>query len=195
MQRPPVGSGGEMVIGFLASDLGWKLNPVVGAVYGPEFYAGKRLKRWSGAGGGGRGRVGVAMRTGRGLEGRGHWRQTLWDGVPSPYLCLPAHTAPLPPALRSDGVPLPHHGHGRGLQGRAPAGPGPGRVQYVPGCAAPAPHPRVWSVSTREPREGGAETGPGGVGRAARGNQAGWAASPCMRGAREPPDLGTAATL
>lgn len=25
----------------VASALGWKLNPVVGAVYGPEFYAGK----------------------------------------------------------------------------------------------------------------------------------------------------------
>lgn len=39
-----------MVIGFLASDLGWKLNPVVGAVYGPEFYAGKKLKLWRGRG-------------------------------------------------------------------------------------------------------------------------------------------------
>lgn len=29
-----------MVIGFFAALLGWKLNPVVGAVYGPEFYAG-----------------------------------------------------------------------------------------------------------------------------------------------------------
>lgn len=28
-------------MGFSASLLGWKLNPVVGAVYGPEFYAGK----------------------------------------------------------------------------------------------------------------------------------------------------------
>lgn len=26
--------------GYVLSVLGWKLNPVVGAVYGPEFYAG-----------------------------------------------------------------------------------------------------------------------------------------------------------
>lgn len=38
---------GKMVIGFFASIVGWKLNPVVGAVYGPEFYAGKG---WKGGG-------------------------------------------------------------------------------------------------------------------------------------------------
>lgn len=58
--------GGEgmekMVTGFFASDLGWKLNPVVGAVYGPEFYAGKGLDQWSWAKG--RVLVGVARLVG-----------------------------------------------------------------------------------------------------------------------------------
>lgn len=53
-------------MGFFASLLGWKLNPVVGAVYGPEFYAGKG---WSCGAGLGRAWPGI----GRSLASRPGW--------------------------------------------------------------------------------------------------------------------------
>lgn len=50
---------------------GWKLNPVVGAVYGPEFYAGKYGTRaralWAGPE---ECPVGIPTRVGVALEGR-----------------------------------------------------------------------------------------------------------------------------
>lgn len=85
--------------GCFASFPGWKLNPVVGAVYGPEFYAGTGWSRRSGPVGGvarreawparglGRGRAGVV--------GRGQvWLRpgrTLWPArtVSGPFLSPP----------------------------------------------------------------------------------------------------------
>lgn len=49
-------------------------------------------------------------------------------GLPSPSRGLPSHRLFSGPLSCSDGVPLPHHGHSRCLQGRAPTGSGPGRV-------------------------------------------------------------------
>lgn len=71
---------GKLVIGFSASVLGWKLNPVVGAVYGPEFYAGKGPKGGGADVGGpgwawGEAVIGQAGgRRGRGVATRGRGR-------------------------------------------------------------------------------------------------------------------------
>lgn len=129
---------GDGDCGCLASLPGWKLNPVVGAVYGPEFYAGTGWSRPSGPVGGvvrGRGQA-------RGVAGAraGAWsRRCGWAGpgvaapggpfgLPALSLGLSSHRLFSGPLSCSDGVSLPHHGHSRCLQGRAPTGSGPGRV-------------------------------------------------------------------
>lgn len=89
---------------------------------------------------------------------------------PRPRLPLP-HRLLSRPLSCSDGVPLPHHRHSRGLQGRALTRPGPGCVQHVSGRAAPAPHPDLRSVSVWGPK--GRE-----VWRKVRGAQGGRPAQP-----------------
>ncbi|KFU85920.1 RNA binding protein fox-1 3, partial [Chaetura pelagica] len=90
---------------------GWKLNPVVGAVYGPEFYAGS-----------GTGCPTVAVRV-----PAVHCWELLWE----------AHVCPLPPAVT--GFPYPATGtavayRGAHLRGR-------GRAVYNTFRAAPPPPP------------------------------------------------------
>lgn len=112
---------------------------------------------------------------------------------PRPRLPLP-HRLLSRPLSCSDGVPLPHHRHSRGLQGRALTRPGPGCVQHVSGRAAPAPHPDLRSVSVWGPK--GRE-----VWRKVRGAQGGRPAQPEGLGSLSitggslwcPPDLHTAA--
>lgn len=176
----------------VASALGWKLNPVVGAVYGPEFYAGKCRtvgdrggacwalggRHWPGRAGGRGGVAGAWPASGVGGPAWGGphaWssrhvargRDRAW---PRPRLPLP-HRLLSRPLSCSDGVPLPHHRHSRGLQGRALTRPGPGCVQHVSGRAAPAPHPDLRSVSVWGPK--GRE-----VWRKVRGAQGGRPAQP-----------------
>lgn len=199
----------------VASALGWKLNPVVGAVYGPEFYAGKCRtvgdrggacwalggRHWPGRAGGRGGVAGAWPASGVGGPAWGGphaWssrhvargRDRAW---PRPRLPLP-HRLLSRPLSCSDGVPLPHHRHSRGLQGRALTRPGPGCVQHVSGRAAPAPHPDLRSVSVWGPK--GRE-----VWRKVRGAQGGRPAQPEGLGSLSitggslwcPPDLHTAA--
>lgn len=199
----------------VASALGWKLNPVVGAVYGPEFYAGKCRtvgdrggacwalggRHWPGRAGGRGGVAGAWPASGVGGPAWGGphaWssrhvargRDRAW---PRPRLPLP-HRLLSRPLSCSDGVPLPHHRHSRGLQGRALTRPRPGCVQHVSGRAAPAPHPDLRSVSVWGPK--GRE-----VWRKVRGAQGGRPAQPEGLGSLSitggslwcPPDLHTAA--
>lgn len=121
--------------GCFASFPGWKLNPVVGAVYGPEFYAGTGWSRRSGPVGGVARREAWPARAGWGVVAQ------VWlggarcgcapagpFGLPALSLGLSSHRLFSGPLSCSDGVSLPHHGHSRCLQGRAPTGSGPGRV-------------------------------------------------------------------
>ena len=91
--------------GIFASILGWKLNPVVGAVYGPEFYAGKGWGsgtwQWPGGvawrGGAGRCGCGLAGAGPVGVVGGGGcgFAQAGLSSPHSPCLCFPLTLFPL----------------------------------------------------------------------------------------------------
>lgn len=131
-----------MVIGFFAALLGWKLNPVVGAVYGPEFYAGKDWGGWGSRPGACPGSVVGRGAWPVGVAGRGGqvWLRTGLSCLPSPCLALPAHTVASPaPFPAVTGFPYPTTGtavayRGAHLRGR-------GRAVYNTFRAAPPPPP------------------------------------------------------
>lgn len=121
--------------GCFASFPGWKLNPVVGAVYGPEFYAGTGWSRRSGPVGG--------VARGRGQTGG------VGPGVaaprPDPLACphclwaFPLTASSLAPFPAVTGFPYPTTGtavayRGAHLRGR-------GRAVYNTFRAAPPPPP------------------------------------------------------
>lgn len=65
----------------------------------------------------------------------------LWGAaVESPHLFPPS---------RSNGVPVPRHGDGRGLPRGTLTGTRTRRLQHLPGCAAATAHPHLRRVSTR----------------------------------------------
>lgn len=165
----------------LSLPTGWKLNPVVGAVYGPEFYAGNvtsgPASLWVPP------NVGptpcptlpssprplsssctpacaapLAPASLRGCVPAGHGAEAgsgtgcpaVAAGGPSRALRGAAAESPrLFPPSRSNGVPVPRHGDGRGLPRGTLTGTRTRRLQHLPGCAAATAHPHLRRVSTR----------------------------------------------
>lgn len=162
--RKVQGREGEDGDWTVASALGWKLNPVVGAVYGPEFYAGKCRtvgdrggacwalggRHWPGRAGGRGGVAGAWPASGVGGPAWGGphaWssrhvargRDRAWRGQRG-CLAFPSHTVSSPdPSPAVTGFPYPTTGtavayRGAHLRGR-------GRAVYNTFRAAPPPPP------------------------------------------------------
>uniref|UniRef100_A0A8C3QWZ2 RNA binding fox-1 homolog 3 n=1 Tax=Cyanoderma ruficeps TaxID=181631 RepID=A0A8C3QWZ2_9PASS len=156
---------------------GWKLNPVVGAVYGPEFYAGniglQQYLLWVPP------NVSSVLclpllRAVSSPRPLSLCFTLAWTVPPVPSPCPASPQGHVPARLRvqgwalpqlprggrvespqvspascSNGVPVPRHGHGRGVPRGTPTGPRTRRLQHLPRCAAAAAHPHLRSVSTR----------------------------------------------
>lgn len=165
----------------LSLPTGWKLNPVVGAVYGPEFYAGN---------------VGLQQYLLRvppkcqlcTVSATALCSEQLLAPLPVLCSCLESSPYPIPlPSIPtgpcpcqaegtgvgsatdalwglcglavespqvslpscSNGVPIPHHGNGRGLPRGTPTGTRTRRLQHLPGRATATAHPHLRRVSTR----------------------------------------------
>lgn len=155
----------------LSLPAGWKLNPVVGAVYGPEFYAGNVRSGLS------------PLRVPPECQFHTVFDPTAARAAPSPSahaapLCAqlspPCPLAPASPSIPtrqgveaalaagvpamhprlslpscSNGVPVPCHGHGCRLPRGTSTGTRTRRLQHLPGCAAATTHPHLRRVSTR----------------------------------------------